>query len=234
MAKNIAYGFDPTREAGPLYVDVPRRIWTGLEHDISFASCLRRLSDDPVKAISVAVQGRRESTTRMFIQDKQIGKGSSANKAMMLSSLVFTLALIEDAARKSKSRSPFLRPSLRVDGTPGKYMSIAPPVGFASEAGRVGSQLMQAVAKNLGYIGAEDAREFIGAEVDIDYGIFRFRAGRPGSSNAGLSLAREATSSNDKMLELQTPHAISPEQQLICLAGAIAVAHFDPSSCETA
>lgn len=222
--RSLKYGFEKDgngRGLGRLFLVAPGRIWERAEKDEAFKALIEKLGVKSLKGIALE---RSNDATQVLINDRRIGPSPRKNEALLMT--IGIIGVLEKEARICSAQDTAIKadlPLYPISSAQG-YMpiiDIALPVetdfGIVEQ---LASDRMRTMAENLRHGPHIQAYSMVSRESGVIVGIDN------GNEKAFVGTQR-------KLFNPESPRAVlsgnidNHEQQLICLAGAVAIAHAD-------
>lgn len=228
MAKTLEYGFEIGKHGTRhLALMVPRKLWEDASEDRKLSRYLSMLAGNEHQAIKLLGLSKGRSPVRVMINEKRIGK--SAIKPVLAKAVTGALVCLEEMAGPER-QDPAIKTKLAIDpadpsGRLATHFTLTWPTGPESELAEIATDAMFESASRLGYSKPYHIGQEVFAKVNRQkYGI-RLRLDR--ELDQYLRTNREMHDPASKVVELNQSNLYSHEQQLICLAGSVAIAHAD-------
>ncbi len=226
MSEHIKYGFH-TSELGSnsrLSIDLPKSIWQQIENDNNLNSLLKKLSTKSIKAIKL---WDYNGGTKILINDKHIGplsRNPSATRGVVqLISGVEAIAGITYDDPLLKVLPKVL--STNKDGTLSPVFNLAWPRLDERHVEDLASRHMIETTKKMQYIDKLLLQNTVYANIKRQsFGII---LNTNSTNEYDMSSINGLYHPENPRITMTAGNIRNYEQQLICLAGAVAIAHAD-------
>jgi hypothetical protein len=232
MIERLKYGIHKASNgSGRVYVDVPSGIWAKIGQSPVVSAHIAGLKGQRVAAIEV--RGMSETNaSRVLINDRRFGPMPPERKEKALSSLMLVLAGIHLVANNVEATDPLIVAHMAIKrqaktGVLQPELGVWLPSAQGTKLELAGTEQMENAAANLRFGDSATIPHHVRAEVRRKEGVFTLHADHPTRGVSEMSAEHPDKSIVNRWVELRAHNMVTHEQQLICLAGAVAIASMN-------